>query len=59
MLFGGGYNISVSHNSDKVIEETVGAMRNALQLLQGYLSVQNPMKYLRGKMIQPVFQVRK
>jgi len=59
VLFGGGYNISVSHNSDKVIKETVGAMRNALQLLQGYLSVQNPMKYLRGKMIQPVFQVRK
>jgi glutamate-1-semialdehyde aminotransferase len=58
IFIGGGFNMSLSHDSD-VMTETYSAIRRAFESLAEYLNMPNPTINLRGKLIKPVFQVRK
>ncbi len=58
LLLTGGFNLSLAHNDEIIFQTTMNAIRMSLQKLKEYLSSAKPVINLRGKLIQPVFQVR-
>ena len=58
ILIGSTFNVSVSHCSDVIINDTALAFDSALTALSSYLSSPDPSKHLKGDLIRPVFQVR-
>ena len=58
LLLTGGFNLSMVHSDASMFEETMRAIRSSLDIFNDHLSTVNPVANLRGKQIQPVFQVR-
>jgi len=58
ILIGSTFNVSVSHCSDVILNDTALAFDTALTALSSYLSSPDPSRYLKGDLIRPVFQVR-
>ena len=57
ILIGSTFNVSVSHCSDVILNDTALAFDTALTALSSYLSSPDPSRYLKGDLIRPVFQV--
>jgi glutamate-1-semialdehyde 2,1-aminomutase len=58
IFMGGGFNLSIAHNDDNIISETLIGIHQALERFSTYLKTDNPMSNLRGELIKPVFKVR-
>jgi glutamate-1-semialdehyde 2,1-aminomutase len=58
IFMGGGFNLSIAHNDDNIISETLIGIHQALERFSTYLKTDNPMFNLRGELIKPVFKVR-
>jgi len=58
VLMGPTFNLCLAHGDSGVIEETLDAWENAAGKVGEALSSNDPAARLRGKPIQPVFQVR-
>jgi len=55
ILWGGIHNMSYSHN-DKDIEYTLKAYEDVLPILKKAVDEKNILKYLKGKVVEPVFR---
>jgi len=58
VLIGGGFNLSVAHADDGVIQESLLGIQLAFEKLSEYLKTSNPASKLRGELVKPIFQVR-
>ena len=58
VLMGATFNLSLAHGADGIIDETLSAWRMAAGKLAEALASNDPAARLRGKRMQPVFQVR-
>lgn len=58
ILMGSGFNLCLAHD-DAVVEETLAAWSRACDAVAGAFNDPDPARHLRGKPIEPVFQVRK
>jgi len=58
IFMGGGFNLSIAHNDENVIAETLLGIQQSFEKFSTYLESDNPMSNLRGELIKPVFQVR-
>ena len=58
IFMGGSFNLSIAHNDETVIAETFQGIHKSFEKFSTYLKTDNPISNLRGKLIQPVFQVR-
>jgi glutamate-1-semialdehyde aminotransferase len=58
IFIGGGFNLSIAHNDETIISETLSGIHQALERFSTYLNTDNPMSNLRGELIKSVFQVR-
>ena len=59
VLMGSTFNLCLAHGADGVIDETLEAWRTAAGRLADALASNDPAARLRGKRMQPVFQVRR
>ena len=58
ILMGGTFNLCLAHDNDDVHKTVVAAWRKALEKVADHCSRSDPSSFLRGRPIQPVFQVR-
>ena len=58
VLMGSTFNLCLAHDAEDVIDETLAAWRSAAGKLAEALASNDPAARLRGKRMQPVFQVR-
>ena len=58
IFMGGGFNLSIAHNDESVIAETLHGIHQSFEKFSKYLKTDNPVSNLRGELIKPVFQVR-
>jgi glutamate-1-semialdehyde aminotransferase len=58
IFMGGGFNLSIAHNDESVIAETLQDIHQSFEKFSTYLKAGNPMSNLQGELIKPVFQVR-
>ena len=58
LLMGGAFNLCLSHEDDALLGETTSAWRRAAAAVADAFASNDPAARLRGKPIQPVFQVR-
>jgi hypothetical protein len=58
IFMGGGFNLSIAHNDNNIISETLIGIHQALERFSTYLKTDHPMSNLRGELIKPVFKVR-
>ena len=58
VFIGGGFNLSIAHNDESVIVETLSSIRQSFEKFSTYLKHDNPLSNLQGDLIKPVFQVR-
>jgi glutamate-1-semialdehyde 2,1-aminomutase len=58
VLMGAAFNFCTQHAGAQVLDETFQAFELTFGKLKQYLLTSDPVSYLRGRKIQPVFQVR-
>ena len=58
LLMGAGINLCLVHDDEEVISATVAAWDHAAAALAVAFASNHPESYLRGKPIQPIFEVR-
>ena len=58
IFMGGGFNLSIAHNDESVIAETLHGIHHSFEKFSTYLKTDNPVSNLRGELIKPIFQVR-
>ena len=58
IFIGGGFNLSIAHDDDDIISDTLYGVRQSFEKFSTYLKAGNPMSNLQGELIKPVFQVR-
>jgi len=58
VFIGGSFNLSIAHNDEGVIVETLSSIRQSFEKFSTYLKHDNPLSNLQGDLIKPVFQVR-
>jgi len=58
ILMGPTFNLCLAHDDSAVIEDTLAAWRGAAIAVGEALALNDPVRALRGKPMQPVFQVR-
>ncbi len=58
IFMGGGFNLSIAHNDENVITETLHGIHQSFEKFSTYLKTDNPVSNLRGELIKPIFQVR-
>lgn len=58
IFIGGGFNLSIAHDDERIISETLIGIHHAFERFSAYLKMDNPMSNLRGELIKSVFQVR-
>ncbi len=58
LLISAGFNICTAHDDDGVIAESLAAFDAAAKVAAQALSSNTPEKFLRGRQIEPIFQVR-
>jgi glutamate-1-semialdehyde 2,1-aminomutase len=58
VFMGGGFNLSIAHNDENIISETLLGIHQAFERFSTYIRMDNTMSNLRGELIKPVFQVR-
>lgn len=59
VLMGPTFNLCLAHDDDAIIDETLAAWREAAGAVEEALALNDPVRALRGKPMQPVFQVRR
>ena len=55
---GSSYNLCLSHNKESVIKSTIKSFADTLTDMQTILNSNNPIKHIKGSLIEPVFKVR-
>jgi glutamate-1-semialdehyde 2,1-aminomutase len=58
IFMGSGFNLSIAHNDESIIAETLFGIHQSIEKFSTYFKTDNPMSNLRGDLIKPVFQVR-
>lgn len=58
LLIGVSLNLSLAHDDDRITEQTVAGVAQAVKEVRAALDSSDPTTYLRGAMIQPTFSVR-
>ena len=59
VLMGPTFNLCLAHDDEAVLESTLAAWRGAAAAVSEALSLNDPVRALRGKPMRPVFQVRR
>lgn len=59
LLMGAAFNLSLAHDDDAILADTLAAFDSAIGKVGGALALPDPSTALRGDPIRPVFQVRK
>jgi glutamate-1-semialdehyde 2,1-aminomutase len=59
LLMGGAFNLSLSHDDDGIVSDTLEAFSNVVRTVGEAMALPDPSAALRGDPIRPVFQVRK
>tara|TARA_B100001123_G_scaffold438524_1_gene573513 strand:+ start:4045 stop:5340 length:1296 start_codon:yes stop_codon:yes gene_type:complete len=58
IFMGSAFNLCLAHDDDQVFANTKSAWKQAMYSVSKALSSSNPADWMRGELIQPVFQVR-
>jgi len=58
LLIGGGLNLSLAHDSERVLQTTQSRLDHALKKLKTHLDSSDPYRCLKGEMIKPTFAIR-
>ena len=58
LLLGASFNLSLAHDNDAVMQETISAIDTAAGAVRDALDSPDPAARLRGKAVQPTFAVR-
>ena len=58
IFMGSAFNLCLAHDDDQVFANTKSAWEQAMYSVAKALSSSNPTDWMRGELIQPVFQVR-
>ena len=58
LILASSYNLSLAHDSDSIMYQTLDSLRCASEYLFEYLNSSDPASYLRGEPIRPTFSVR-
>jgi glutamate-1-semialdehyde 2,1-aminomutase len=58
LLLGASFNLSLAHDNDAVMQETISAIDTAAGAVRDALDSPDPTARLRGKPVQPTFAVR-
>ena len=58
LLLASSYNLSLAHDTDKVMDETLTGLSRAVATVRGQIDSSDPEAHLRGERIQPTFSVR-
>ncbi len=58
LLLGASFNLSLAHDNDAVMQETISAIDTAAGAVRDALDSPDPAARLRGKPVQPTFAVR-
>jgi len=58
IFMGSTFNISIAHDDENIMKETIFGIRKSFESLSEHLKINNPVSKLRGELIKPVFQVR-
>jgi glutamate-1-semialdehyde 2,1-aminomutase len=59
LLMGSGFNISTSHDNEDTIRETLTKLDASAAKVAAAFASNDPQSFLRGDLIEPVFQIRK
>lgn len=58
LLMGSGLNLCLAHDDESIVSDTLRAFETAVGHVAEAVTSNRPEAYLRGKLIQPVFEVR-
>jgi len=58
LLMGGAFNLCLAHAEDEILDDTLARFARACETAAAALHDAEPERHLKGKPIQPVFQVR-
>jgi len=58
IFMGNAFNISIAHDDENIMKETLFGIRKSFESLSDHLKINNPSSKLRGELVKPVFQVR-
>ena len=58
LFMGSSYNLCLSHNKESVFKSTIKSFADTLTDMQTILNSNNPIKHIKGSLIEPVFKVR-
>lgn len=58
VLMGSTFNVSLAHDDERIVTQTLSAFRAAFEAVGAALAATDPWSHLRGDPIRPVFSVR-
>ena len=59
LLISAAVNLCLSHSNKNIIDKTLNCWDKSLRTLKKYLESPRPEKYLKGRLVEPIFKVRK
>ncbi|MBL42055.1 MAG: aspartate aminotransferase family protein [Rhodospirillaceae bacterium] len=59
LFIGSSYNLCLKHNNKQIFNSTISRMKKSLEKVKYFLETKEPEKFLEGKKLKGVFNVRK